>query len=314
MTKTTNYSQSVFVIGFPRSGTTLLLHFLMSSQKFPTYKFDETHFFSHYYQRYGDIGKEKNYKRFINDLVDTDWFQTANICINDLQEIKPETRSYSNIFEIAMQNIAAQQGYSRWLEKTPWHMLYTKEIKASLPNSKFIFIIRDPRDVILSITQYGWIGGIFQGPARAAISWCWHMRKIMPDIKALNNDVLTVHYENLVNNPIHAASEISNFLDINIDAETINTNANGVLRKTNSSFNFLDKDKNNPVFRWKSNDNKKLIHQLNYILRNDINKYGYEKSDYSLVSFTDKLKIKFTSVIFNFLKTLRQILFPLIRK
>ena len=68
-----------FIIGYPRSGTTLLLHFLMSSGCFPKYQFSESHFFSHYYRRYGSLKKEKNLAMFKKEVFSSEWFIASGV-------------------------------------------------------------------------------------------------------------------------------------------------------------------------------------------------------------------------------------------
>ncbi|MBU0616156.1 MAG: sulfotransferase [Planctomycetes bacterium] len=49
-----------------------------------------------------------------------------------------------------------KQGKSRWLEKTPRNLVYMKELRQLFPKCQFLHIIRDGRDVALSIVENFW--------------------------------------------------------------------------------------------------------------------------------------------------------------
>ena len=56
-----------------------------------------------------------------------------------------------------MGDIAEQQGASRWGECTPEHLLYIDKIKRDIPDAKVIHVIRDGRDVAVSLDRQRWI-------------------------------------------------------------------------------------------------------------------------------------------------------------
>jgi hypothetical protein len=47
---------------------------------------------------------------------------------------------------------ASAAGKARWVEKTPNHLLYLEEIRRYYPSAFILRIVRDPRDVALSLT------------------------------------------------------------------------------------------------------------------------------------------------------------------
>lgn len=50
----------------------------------------------------------------------------------------------------------AEQGKSRWQEKTPRNLIYMKDLHRLFPDAKFLHIIRDGRDVAVSIIENFW--------------------------------------------------------------------------------------------------------------------------------------------------------------
>ena len=167
----------LFIVGFPRSGTTLLLHIIRASQEYPSYDFDETHYYSHYYLRYGNLSKLRQRRRLLEDITMSAWFRQSGLGKQEfLNKIDEDGLTYHGALSSFMELIATKQGKTRWLEKTPWHILYLNEIAGSYPSAKFIYIVRDPRSVVLSVHKAGWATGITKNQLRVAAAWRWHDR------------------------------------------------------------------------------------------------------------------------------------------
>lgn len=306
-------SDPVFVIGFPRSGTTLLLDYLLSSGAFATYQFGETHFFSHYYRRYGNLRDKRNLATFVSDVRKSDWIKRSGLTDSELLAIEEEaTMDYGTFFAAVMGKVAEKQGRSKWVEKTPWHILYVKEIKAAMPRSKFILIVRDPRDVVMSIYNYGWTRGRLAGLVRTAIAWKWHMRKVEIDLKEFPDDVIRVSYEQLVRCPEETGERLSNFLGVNVDWQVVRKSSRGVLNRPNSSYK--GEERANPLDRWKSVSDKRFISVTECAVGDNLVRFGYAESGLQRPVFFDRVFIKAVSVAYSLSKQFRQSLFPICRK
>lgn len=77
---------------------------------------------------------------------------------------------------IVKEEIARSQGKNRWTVWGPDNLLYIQQIKKELPQAKFIHIIRDGRDVALSLHKEQWIRPLpcdySQGLLVAALQCC----------------------------------------------------------------------------------------------------------------------------------------------
>jgi hypothetical protein len=56
-----------------------------------------------------------------------------------------------------MEVIARKQHVQRWADCTPEHLLYLKQIQQTIPGALIIHVLRDGRDVSLSLEKQGWI-------------------------------------------------------------------------------------------------------------------------------------------------------------
>ena len=68
-----------------------------------------------------------------------------------------DCRGTGDFLRILMDSMARQQAVRRWAECTPQHALHLREIKKAFPDALFLHIIRDGRDVALSLSKQGWI-------------------------------------------------------------------------------------------------------------------------------------------------------------
>ena len=228
-------NSSVCIVGYPRSGTTLIYHILMSADVFPVFPFDETHFFSHFYKMYGNLNNKCNLDRLIKEI------KNRKIIDNDLDFQKIISKqamsnkiTYELVFSLLMNTLAKRLGKTAWVEKTPWHMLYMKQIIKSVPTVKIIFLIRDPRAVAMSIDKAGWVsGGKF---LRYASAWKWHMDRAEMVAQLLPNKILKIKYEEIVYDLEKTLQKINTFLNIELSIEDVQKKKIGVVGGTNTSF------------------------------------------------------------------------------
>src|ERR1700730_1699269 len=145
----------VFVLGCPRSGTTVLYHMLLSAGDFAVYR-AESNVFNLLVPRFR-MRKSKDRE----DLLDT-WLRSKMFRVSGLEadrvrdKILSDCRNGGDFLRIVMEEITRQQGVRRWAECTPDHLLYMKVIKRQIPNALFLHLIRDGRDVALSYVQQKW--------------------------------------------------------------------------------------------------------------------------------------------------------------
>ncbi|GAH22672.1 unnamed protein product, partial [marine sediment metagenome] len=59
-------------------------------------------------------------------------------------------RSHERIIPLVFESLMYKGGKTRWLEKTPTHVFYIDDILLSVPDAKFVEIVRDPRAVLAS--------------------------------------------------------------------------------------------------------------------------------------------------------------------
>jgi len=107
---------------------------------------------------------------------------------------------------------AAGEGKPRWGDKSPPYTWKARRIQRALPEAHFIHIIRDGRDVALSLSEVSW------GPADvtlAAEKWVSELRRARHRAQGLaRRTYMELRYEDLVADPESVLRRVARFVDL----------------------------------------------------------------------------------------------------
>jgi Flp pilus assembly protein TadD len=121
--------QPIFLVGFPRSGTTLLDQILSS------------------HSRFFCVEEKECLALTIGDLAIDDEKLAAGLSSADAQ-----VRRAAYLHRLSVEAGAAANG-RRVIDKLPLNLVFLPLIRRLFPDAKIIFAMRDPRDVVLSCYQ-----------------------------------------------------------------------------------------------------------------------------------------------------------------
>ena len=199
------------VVGCPRSGTTLLAVMLDSHPKVAIPP--ETAFLPELRHLQGE-GDELRRRYF--DLVTTDRWSVSNW--NDLgidrgaywqRLVELEAFTITAGLRVLFGMIADRAGKPLYGEKTPADASFMPEIASFLPEARFVHILRDPRDVVLSLGRTS-VGLSVEDAAKQWVA-------IVTTARAARGRVAHLHevrYEDLLQSPEARLREICAFLDL----------------------------------------------------------------------------------------------------
>jgi hypothetical protein len=135
------YKEPVFIVGSPRSGTTLIQGILCNTSKY--FPMPETHFFSQVvYGLPENRLSDKNRKKIHRILA-----RKSRIELDRGSLLKLNTQK--EIFEYVVGTFNTDNKID-FLEKTPRHVFFYSKIINYYPGAKFICMIREPKNVISS--------------------------------------------------------------------------------------------------------------------------------------------------------------------
>lgn len=275
----------VFVTGCARSGTTLLYHTLLSSGGFAVY-FAEPAVFDMLVPRFRDLGVPKHRAELMKDWLNSKMFKASGLRREEIEaKILSQCKSNADFLVIVMEEIARSQGKERWAVWGPDNLLYMPQIKKQVPEAKFIHIIRDGRDVALSLHREGWIRTLpwdrSKGLLVAALHWLWKVNRGRRWGRHFGLDYLELRFEDLLSKRDEVLLLISEFIGYEIDPAFIEKNALGTLKDSNSTFR-ATAQQNAPVGRWRTLLSQSEIDLLESVLGPTLLELGYEVSRPSL--------------------------------
>jgi hypothetical protein len=269
----------VFVLGCPRSGTTVLYHMLLSAGGFAVYR-SESNVFNLLVPRFHGMRSAADRKELLDVWLRSKLFRVSGLDAGEIStKIMAECHGGGDFLRIVMQEIAHQQGVGRWADCTPDHLLYMQEIKRQIPDALFVHIIRDGRDVALSYARQRWSYPLpWDRNERLGVSalyWEWAVRKGREQGKRLGADYREVRFEELITNPQQSLEQLGLFIDHDLDYDRIQRAGIGSVSKPNSSFAGESEEIFNPVARWKTKMSLDQIGGLEELIGEALLELGY---------------------------------------
>ncbi len=271
----------VFVLGSPRSGTTLLYHMLLSAGNFAVYR-AESQVFNLLEPRFGDLGVDRNKRALLRAWEHSSLFRKTGLDAVEIEnEVMANCRNAGDFLRIVMEAMARKQGVERWADCTPDHLLAMPRIKQTIPNALVIHIIRDGRDVALSLEKQHWIRPLpwdqGKGLLTAALYWEWVVNQGRENGRRLGADYCEVHYEALVENPQRTLSGLGEFIGQELDYTHIARVGIGSVSRPNSSFEDPTVSGGfHPVARWKASLSPQQLKDVEALIGNTLLALGYD--------------------------------------
>lgn len=200
----------VFVVGAPRSGTSMLRFML---DRHPDIgPCDETHFFYYVYTRrrhFGDLSDPENRRRLVDRYLEMKNIRVLGLDLDGLADTLMESgRSYRLFFLILLSRYARENGKRRLGEKSPDHALHTETLCDWFPRCRIVHLVRDPRAVVGSLRRMPWARDSVMANAR------WWRRNNEGALRVRDRDnYLPVRYERLVSDPERELRRICRHVD-----------------------------------------------------------------------------------------------------
>jgi hypothetical protein len=188
----------IFIVGVPRSGTTLLRAIL---NKHPNIAIcDETYFFYYVYSRrraFGDIAQGDNRRRLVGAYLDTWRIGRLELERQELESrLLRDGTDYPALFTSLLEAYAESRSKPRPGEKTPHHAQHVETLFDWYPEATVIHVVRDPRDVVVSLRNVPW-----GRRSTAANARLWVDLTRAAERAAGRRGFVRLRYEDLVSHP-----------------------------------------------------------------------------------------------------------------
>jgi hypothetical protein len=217
--------QPVFVVGCARSGTTLLAGLLGAHSRLSCGH--ETEFFTglQIANRGNRLCRAATWPEeaanylfsIVHEKPIPDYFGiTRGEIISYLKQREP---SCPAILESLTETYMRRQGKQRWVEKTPTHLIHLREVRSHYPDAPLVRIIRDPRDVALSLLNVPWGPSSF---AAAVLHWRY-FDDLSSSLFKADRNCLSLRFEDLVTNPENELRKLCDFIGEEFEPDMMDT-------------------------------------------------------------------------------------------
>lgn len=279
----------VFVVGCHRSGTNFLYDTLLSAGGFAIYRgYLPIH--KMLIPRFGGLDRPRSRKKIIETWLRSKGFRRSGLDASLLTTKLSESRNGGDFIRIVMDEIAQQQKSPRWAVYDPDNVLYMPQIKADIPRALFVHIVRDGRDIALSLKKMGGFTPFFWnrkpgGLRETALYWEWMVRRGRSYGRTIPRDYIEVRYEDLVDDPRRTLATLSDFLAHDLDYDRIQQSSLGTLSESNSSFRQEKETQPGPLSRWRQSLSGEQIASIEAVVGDCL-----EESGYALTTSREKMK------------------------
>jgi hypothetical protein len=204
-----------FVVGCPRSGTTLLRAMLDSHPQLAIP--GESYFIVELAPKHTRRFRRFDAGSFADDVLRHERFQQWSLpeadVRNALERARP--RRFADAVRVLYEVYASREGKPRYGDKTPNYVLQLGLLGSLFDDGRFVHVVRDGRDVALSVMGIDEWGP--KGPVGAARYWVRHVEAGRDAGRALGERYLEVRYDQLVDAPQETLAGVATFLELDYD-------------------------------------------------------------------------------------------------
>ncbi len=236
--------------------------------------------------RFGALDQRHNRERLLQTWLRSKGFRRTGVDAGALSSrILEECHSGADFIRVVMESVAQKQGAPRWAVYDPDNVLHVERLKAGIPNALFLHIIRDGRDIALSLKKMGgflplpWDRAETPSLVATALYWEWMVRNGRQRGSKFPADYMEVRYEDLIVNPRDALGKLATFLKHDLNYDQILKSGLGRLSESNSSFREENSaEKINPLGRWKQRLSPMSVAAIEAAVGDCLEECGYSLS------------------------------------
>lgn len=259
----------IFIVGVGRSGTSMLQGMLNAHHAitFPP----ETHFIRTY------LPKKVSLKEVRTELINDETLTRLGL---PLEQIVEKSKDLKEFYTNLLFEYMKKQGKAFVGDKDPKNIEHLQDIHSIFPKANIVHIYRDPRAVIASRLKAKWSADKpFWQHLLAYKAQLAYGRKVA---KQLFKSYIELKYEVLVENPVYVLKGLCTELGLQYDENMIEfyKNAGELVQEKELSWkeNCFNPVMMENIDKWKKELTQEQVGLIEYVLSDEMNMLGYDKS------------------------------------
>lgn len=287
-------NNTTFILGNPRSGTSL---FRLMLNSHPNIVCPPESGFGHWWlAKYNDWSitdlESTRLNDFLRDLFSSKKFETWYLNKEEVREfiLKRRPEDYAGLISCIYLAYGQNPDEIKVLaDKNNYYIHHIEDLEKIWPNSKYIHIIRDARDVACSYIDNAKLRT--DSPYKPDLStdidfianeWCENNQKIAFLKKSNPENYLLVKYEDLILNTMETLVRCTSFLNVDFSDQMLNYFKNSDVKKIEPIATIdwkrktMEKPDKNRVKRYLTDLDDKQQKRFLDIAKSSLEEYGYE--------------------------------------
>ena len=304
----------IFIVGYIHTGTSLLKSMLRKSPDLFTAA-GETHFYqdlARYRRRFADLDDPRTLRDYIYLLIAlahlgtkranqrADEYSLATYNLSEAQfealvaevgraaAALPAAQRHAALFGLVMDELTRLNGKTRWLEKTPEHVYFLRQILSVRPDARAIELVRDPRAALASRKHRrtdDWLDAkeaqeqvepdrsTNYDPLIDSYMWKESIDSAKDARRAFPGRVLSLRYEDMVAEPEATVRRVCDFLDLPFRTQFLEVGwINATSKNAQNAGEGISRA---AVDRWKTSLTPAEILVCQTALRGELREFGY---------------------------------------
>jgi hypothetical protein len=242
----------------------------------------ESHFIPRLWRnrrRYGRNGIIEDRDTFLRDLACEKRFRDWELPVGEIQRAMGESAiGFASAIDAIYRAYARREGKEGWADKTPGYIYHAFLIARLFPDARFVHLVRDGRDVALSVLDVGTRHG---HAATVAMSWRRTMRtgRVARDLIGVNRWI-NVRYEDLVATPETVLRSVCSLIGMTFGPEMLRTSggASRVPATRRAWHEHLDLPVTAGLRDWRTQMPAREISEFEAIAESELARNGYAPS------------------------------------
>jgi hypothetical protein len=246
----------LFIVGTPRSGTTLTATIVGKHPAF--FMPGETHYFEDIYARRATLGDVRTQPETRHELIarlktlyrryaefpDQDRIESLQANDRLVDRVVEDSEDYEGLFRAFMTEQMYALGKQRWGNNVPRDIFCLEDVLRCCPAAKVLVCIRDPRDFLFSYQGKWKIADsehmsrlqMLYHPVVTTLLWMSTMRAVKSARERIPVDqIMLQKYEDLVTDPDATVRRLCAFVDVDFNPEMLEVSGHNSSEETDAT-------------------------------------------------------------------------------